>query len=505
MKNNKKNLIIKGTLVSILAMNGVGLLNPMNLFALGTNVAVYFDKDVYKPGEHIGITVSYENSEPALIQVNLQGENITLNGGTTKATTQWEKSGSFRLTGTVGSEGSVSVKAVVAELVNKDDKVVSGMQAVGRAKVEKEKPVVEEKKKGETTKPTTNTTENKPQEKPRVDNTTNNNNTKNNTSVDTNSGVNVSVAPPIPEYKEEKPTIREVESKSKNNYLKEIKVENGKLQGEFNKETLTYSFEIGKESDEIKLTFVKEDDKATLDMETLTLKVGETKKVIVTAEDGSTREYTFIGKENKEGKLFDIYINDRLEKIFGRYHSKSIVLPKKEVKVNDEKPYTVNYYQDYILIEAQDPNLDKEAKIYYYDTKTKHIYPYIEIKNGNKLYANTPLFKVDMQGSSVQDFKYDTYNFEGRTIKVLVTDRDKDVIGLDVLDVNGKRSILLYNTKTQKYQTIDDWRIEKGLKVEDNTMWIVGILLGVAALLTGILSFVLFKKKEIIKKWVSKK
>lgn len=89
-----------------------------------------------------------------------------------------------------------------------------------------------------------------------------------------------------------KPTAN---NKNSNNKLDSLLVNNAKLSPSFSPDTLTYDVVVGKDVNKLDLKYVTSDPKAVVKIEgNSNLKTNEktTVKIIVTAEDGSTRTYT---------------------------------------------------------------------------------------------------------------------------------------------------------------------------------------------------------------------
>ncbi len=98
------------------------------------------------------------------------------------------------------------------------------------------------------------------------------------------------------------------EPKSTNNYLSDLKISSGEI--EFNKDTLEYSMEVSNEINEITITAVAEDKKATINgNETYNLQDGENKITIsVKAENGDIKNY--IININRKEKVEEVNIEE---------------------------------------------------------------------------------------------------------------------------------------------------------------------------------------------------
>ncbi len=92
------------------------------------------------------------------------------------------------------------------------------------------------------------------------------------------------------------------EEKSNNNYLGSLKVNGKDLK--ITKDETNYKLTVDNDIKELDISYKASDDKATIKLEgDKNLKIGEnTFKIIVTAEDGSTKEYTLTVIRAEEGK-----------------------------------------------------------------------------------------------------------------------------------------------------------------------------------------------------------
>ena len=93
--------------------------------------------------------------------------------------------------------------------------------------------------------------------------------------------------------------------KSKNNDLKSLKVSEGTLSPEFNKDVTNYKISVGKDIEKIAVNANQEDEKAKVEVSgNEELKEGANNvKVIVTAENGDSKTYTITVTRETKGKL----------------------------------------------------------------------------------------------------------------------------------------------------------------------------------------------------------
>lgn len=108
---------------------------------------------------------------------------------------------------------------------------------------------------------------------------------------------------PTPTKAPATPTPAQNSNKSTNNYLKALTIEGASLSPSFNKNTMAYTVNVGKDVTSIKIAATAEDSKATVTgAGTVELKDGDNDFAIkVAAESGSTRTYKIkITKEAKE-------------------------------------------------------------------------------------------------------------------------------------------------------------------------------------------------------------
>ena len=105
----------------------------------------------------------------------------------------------------------------------------------------------------------------------------------------------------------EKNPDEEKSVKSKNNYLKELKLTNGVLSPVFSKEKTKYVVYLPFEETKLNLEGLVEDEKATLKINAPEkLKIGDNKITVeVTAEDGTKKAYTIIAKRGINPEFMD--------------------------------------------------------------------------------------------------------------------------------------------------------------------------------------------------------
>lgn len=105
------------------------------------------------------------------------------------------------------------------------------------------------------------------------------------------------------------------ESKSSDNYLKELSTTNGVLSPEFNKDVNSYNVTVGNEVTSLDLTAIANDSKSKIEITgNENFKVGmNTVTIKITAEDGTERTYTINVKRSEEEsktKLKDLVVAD---------------------------------------------------------------------------------------------------------------------------------------------------------------------------------------------------
>lgn len=236
------------------------ILALMTIKSNAASLSIKTSKSSVSPGETFTVTVTLSN-----------GAGYVTSGGQT----QWLDNSSFSYTKTAGSSGSVSITAsgIAADYTTEQDESVYASETVKIVQ-----PTSNEKPTTTTKKPTTTT----------------------------------------------KPVEEKV--KSKNSALSALSITEGAITPEFNKDVKEYALTVPNEITTVNVTATPEDSKAKATVEGNTdLKEGEnTVAVKVTAEDGSTTNYTIkvtrsraklslqslvIKYENQEGQVIEIPLN----------------------------------------------------------------------------------------------------------------------------------------------------------------------------------------------------
>lgn len=255
-----KDSILKKVIIILISI--CFILALMTIKSNAASLSIKTSKSSVSPGETFTVTVTLSN-----------GAGYVTSGGQT----QWLDNSSFSYTKTAGSSGSVSITAsgTAADYTTEQDESVYASKTVKIVQ-----PTSNEK-------PTTTTTTKKP----------------------------TTTTKPVEE-----------KVKSKNSALSALSITEGAITPEFNKDVKEYALTVPNEITTVNVTATPEDSKAKATVEGNTdLKEGEnTVAVKVTAEDGSTTNYTIkvtrsraklslqslvIKYENQEGQVIEIPLN----------------------------------------------------------------------------------------------------------------------------------------------------------------------------------------------------
>lgn len=346
----------------------------INVNALSVNVNPYFSQNQYYVGDEITLNIDYQFDEPSLIQVQIEPTNFTLYQ-TNKATSNWSTSGQFSVKGKATQLGEISAKITVVEVVNKNDQVLENKVFYAKGKV------VER-------------TSEKPQPKPEI------------------KQEDVSVAPPIPVTKEEKPMIVPIikektqieKSLSSNTNLSDVTLKALNLYPNFSSSVTNYVVGLEKINDTITLEFKAEDSNSKITYENKPLKLGEKVEVVVTSESGSTKTYLFeIGLKNNQPFLIQN----------GKVITGVTNLPKffinQELKL-ENKTIPTFFYNNAYVVEVWEEN--GESQRFYY--KDNEFSPYLETQFDNKLVILQPF---NPNRVKPKDFIVADFEFKGKNIK----------------------------------------------------------------------------------------
>lgn len=168
---------------------------------------------------------------------------------------------------------------------------------------------------------------------------------------------------------------------SKNNNLKSLSIDGLKLEPSFSKNTTDYKVEANANTEEIKINASLDDSKSSL-TGTGTHKVseGDNKfKIVVTAENGSTKTYT-ITISVKDPNPINIKINDEELTVVKR--ESSLEAPeefeKTTIEINEQKvPGFYNETNDITLVGLKDAN--GEIGLYIYNKNSNNYSKYTEV------------------------------------------------------------------------------------------------------------------------------
>lgn len=131
--------------------------------------------------------------------------------------------------------------------------------------------------------------------------------------------------------------------KKSNNYLKSVKLTNGKI--DFKKETLEYKLNVEYETAEMEITAVAEDSSAKVQViGNKDLKVGENNfEIKVTAENESVRSYKLVVTRLEEGIVLSTnnYLKELVIKGYNIFFDKDVL--EYNIKIKDDNKLTMSY------------------------------------------------------------------------------------------------------------------------------------------------------------------
>lgn len=242
-------------------------------------------------------------------------------------------------------------------------------------------------------------------------------------------------------------TQRELEATySKNNYLKDLKVEGYELS--FDKDKLEYNLDVPNEVNKVNITATKEDSKSSIKgTGEIELSEGVNQvKIIVTAQNGSTRTYV-ININVKELKPIEVDVNGIKYNIIRKQEfmpNASSYYTLTTIEINGEEiPAYINEIIDFTLVGLKDSQ------------------------------GNTYLFKYD-------DGKYTIYNeLSFNQLSIYLLDMDEKILPenyvIDKLDINGL-GVVVYKNKQYEYPIVYGLNVLTGEKnlykydVKENTL-----------------------------------
>ena len=242
-------------------------------------------------------------------------------------------------------------------------------------------------------------------------------------------------------------------SYSKNNYLSSLEVEGQTLTPKFDKETLEYSLELEYGTESINIITDTEDSKASVDGDgKVTLSQGMNAiKVVVTAENGSTRIYTINAtvKEldpinvNLDGTNYSVVREEEfLPSASSAYQKTTIQIDEKDV------PAYYNEVVDFTLVGLKDEAGNINLYIYKDDNYTL----YNEF-NFNQL----SIYLLDMDESLIPSgYKQGEITIGDKTVTAYTRDGYEFPIVYGLNIETGEKNLYKYDAKENTLQRVEN-------------------------------------------------
>lgn len=288
-------------------------------------------------------------------------------------------------------------------------------------------------------------------------------------------------------------------SYSKNNNLKSLSVSGGELNPKFDKNTTTYSIELPPETTKTTIKGAVADNSASVSgLGNKTLKEGANKfKVVVTAENGSTKTYT-LNITVKELEPITITLNDtefnvvRKSSLLKQPNENFI---EKEIQIEEKDvPIYYNEALNYTLVGLQ----DKDGNIEYYK--------FNEEENSYTKYEDYTFEQLTLEIENTKENIPENYQETKITINeqeitaYKITDSSEFAL-FNAIDVKtGKKELYLYDSignTVQRYYS-DDLNIEKKENETEKETYelIILILIGTLVITYFCLLISLIKKER---------
>lgn len=280
--------------------------------------------------------------------------------------------------------------------------------------------------------------------------------------------------------------------KSSNNYLKELKVENAKLEPEFDKGTTEYNVTVSKDTEKIKIIATKDDEKANLSGDgEKSVSEGMNKfEIVVTAENGYKKTY-ILNVEVQEEPLTVKYNDQDLNVI-----KKENAMPeipnyydKTTIKINDiEIPAYKGSITNYLLVGLKDK--DGNVNLYIYNEKNNQYTLYNEIKF-NQLSIVIKDFPKSKIPSNYKLYKETINDKEINVYKLSKNSNYSLIYGINI--ETGKENIYKYEKQENTIQTFEREEQEKLEKETEQYKKLIIILVVVIIFLILLLTISLTK------------
>ena len=280
------------------------------------------------------------------------------------------------------------------------------------------------------------------------------------------------------------------EEKSDNNYLKDLTIEGIELLPTFSKEEQNYSIEIDKDTKEITINAVAEDNNAEIEgIGKVNVNIGDKLEVVVTAPSGERRTYIInvVEKDNSEkitvkvnGKEYTIVTNKDLLTKPDNFKETTIKINGKEV------PAFINKKANITLVGLK----DSKGKINLYIYKNKKYTLFKQLQNYNL-------------NISVLNYNKKLYGFTKSTIKInkkeypcYVYNKNKNIIILYGTNLKtGKNGFYQYD---KELDTLINYN--KNIINDLNLFKIIGLVATIAFAVSLIFNIVMLIENKKIKK-----
>ena len=280
------------------------------------------------------------------------------------------------------------------------------------------------------------------------------------------------------------------EEKSDNNYLKDLTIEGIELLPTFSKEEQNYSIEIDKDTKEITINAVAEDNNAEIEgIGKVNVNIGDKLEVVVTAPSGERRTYIInvVEKDNSEkitvkvnGKEYTIVTNKDLLTKPDDFKETTIKINGKEV------PAFINKKANITLVGLK----DSKGKINLYIYKNKKYTLFKQLQNYNL-------------NISVLNYNKKLYGFTKSTIKInkkeypcYVYNKNKNIIILYGTNLKtGKNGFYQYD---KELDTLINYN--KNIINDLNLFKIIGLVATIAFAVSLIFNIVMLIENKKIKK-----
>lgn len=295
-------------------------------------------------------------------------------------------------------------------------------------------------------------------------------------------------------------TLEQLEATySSNNYLSELKVQEGALSPAFNKDTTKYTIELEPETEKINVSAKTIDSKADI-KGTGEISVTEGLNVInvvVTAENGKTKTYR-IEATVKELKPIEVTIDKKVYTIVRKdnLYTPPIDFDKTTIKMEEED--VLAYQNEKIGVIVGLKSEDNEIDLYLYDSIKNDYKKYIAIS-----FKNSNLYLSDNHSQIPVGYKKTELELGDNLIKAWTYNKNKNFFLIYGINTeNGEEGFYQYDKKNNTVQRFFDNQIKDLIK-NDNfdklVIYILGAVVGVLIIKDIVILITkIFKKKDVV-------